>query len=227
MTPLRQRLIDDRALRNYSPNTIEAYVAAVKRLAQHFRTPPDHLNAAQIRSFQLHLLQQRVSWSLFNQVSCGLRFFFTVTLNRPDIVTHIPYGKKPRPLPTVLSPDEILALFAAAPEGRGRVLLQTDYATGLRVSELVQLQVTDIDSARRLVIVRQGKGRKDRVVPLSPRLLEELRAYWRRYRPRNWLFPGQTPAGHLSVAAVQRLCPKVVRRAGLTKRVSMHTLRHS
>jgi integrase/recombinase XerD len=227
MTPLRQRLIDDLRLRNYAATTIEAYVAAVAKLARHFRTPPDQLTAEQIRQFQLHLLQQRVSWSLFNQVTCGLRFFFAITLGRPDFVTKIPYGKKPKPLPTVLAPSEVLQLFAAAPPGRGRVLLQTTYACGLRVSEVVALRLTDLDSARHLVLIRQGKGRKDRLVPLAARLRDELRAYWRRYRPRIWLFPGQPPSGPLSVAGAQRRCQRAVRRAGLSKHVTMHTLRHS
>jgi integrase/recombinase XerD len=227
MTPLRQRLIDDLRLRNYAATTIEAYVTAVAKLARHFRTAPDQLAPEQIRQFQLHLLQQRVSWSLFNQVTCGLRFFFAVTLGRPDVVAKLPYGKKPKYLPTVLAPGEVLRLFAAARPGRDRVLLQTAYACGLRVSEVVGLAVADLDSARRVVLVRQGKGRKDRLVPLSDRLLGELRLYWRQHRPPTWLFPGQRPGQPLSVAAAQRLCGRAARRAGLSKPATMPTLRHS
>jgi integrase/recombinase XerD len=227
MTLLRQRLIDDLQLRNYAPGTIEAYVAAVAKLARHFGTAPDLLTPDQIRQFQLHLVHQRVSWSLFNQVTCGLRFFFAVTLGRPDVVTKVPYGKKPRFLPTVLAADEVVRLFAAARTGRDRILLQTTYACGLRVSEVVGLPVTAIDSARHVVVVRQGKGRKDRVVPLSDRLLAELRAYWRQYRPRTWLFPGYAPDRPLCVGSAQRLCQRLARRAGLTKPTTMHTLRHS
>jgi integrase/recombinase XerD len=134
MTPLRQRLLDDLAVRNYSPRTAEAYVAAVARLAGHFRRPPDQLSPEQIHQFQLHLLQLRVSWSLFNQVTAGLRFFFRVTLDRPEMVTKVPYGKKPRTLPAVLAPDEVLRLFEAASSDRDRVLLRTGYALGLRVT---------------------------------------------------------------------------------------------
>jgi site-specific recombinase XerD len=227
MTPLRQRLIDDLRLRNYSPRTIEAYVAAVVKLARHCRLAPDQLGPAQVRQFQLHLVSQQVSFSLFNQVTSGLRFFFAVTLGRPDVVTKIPYGKRPRKLPTVLAADEVTRLFDAAPDGRDRVLLRTAYALGLRVSELVALRLEDIDAARGLVVVRHGKGAKDRLVPLSARLLAELRDYWQDHRPRPWLFPGGRRGRHLTAAGVQRAVQRAAVRAGLSKHVSPHTLRHS
>src|SRR5207237_7707636 len=128
MTPLRQRLIDDLRLRNYSPRTIEAYVAAIVKLTRSCRLPPDQLSPEQVRHFQLHLVQQRVSFSLLNQVTAGLRFFFAVTLGRPDVVHKIAYGKRPLKLPTVLAPDEVTRLFDAAPNDRDRTLLRTDYA---------------------------------------------------------------------------------------------------
>jgi integrase/recombinase XerD len=227
MTPLRQRLIDDLRLRNYSPRTIEAYVAAVVKLARHCRTSPDQLSAEQVRQFQLHLVGQRVSFSQLNQVTAGLRFFYAVTLGRPDLVTKIPYGKRPKKLPTILAADEVTRLFDAATNDRDRMLLRTDYALGLRISELVALRLQDIDAARGLVVVRQGKGAKDRLVPLSARLLAELRVYWRRYRPRPWLFPGGRPNCHFSVGGVQRVVRRVAQRAGLGKAISLHTLRHS
>jgi site-specific recombinase XerD len=227
MTPLRQRLIDDLRLRNYSPKTVEAYVAAVAKLARHCRTSPDQLSPEQVRPFQLHLVTQHVSFSLLNQVTAGLRFFYAVTLGRPDVVTKIAYGKRPKKLPTVLAPDEVTRLFDAAPAGRDRTLLRTAYALGLRVSELVALRLEDIDAARGLVVVRQGKGAKDRLVPLSARLLEELRVYWQHRRPRPWLFPGGRRGRHLTAAGVQRVVQRATRRAGLSKRVSPHTLRHS
>ena len=227
MTPLRQRFIDDLRLRNYSPRTIEAYVAAVVKLARHFHIPPDQLAAEQVRQFQLHLVSQQVSFSLFNQVTAGLRFFFAVTLGRPDVVAKIAYGKRPRKLPTVLAPDEVSRLFDATPDGRDRVLLRTAYALGLRVSELVALRLEDIDAVRGLVVVRHGKGAKDRLVPLAPRLLAELRAYWQDRRPRPWLFPGGRRGTHLTAAGVQRAVQRAAVRAGLSKRVSPHTLRHS
>jgi len=227
MTPLRQRFVDDLRLRNYSPNTIRAYVTGVARFARHFGRSPEHLGAAEIRTFQLHLLQQRVSWSLFNQIVCALRFCYTITLHRPGLVEQIPFGKKPRTLPTVLSPDEVAQWLQAAAAGRDRVLLQTGYALGLRISELVCLSVAAINSARMVVQVRQGKGRKDRLVPLSVRLLEELRTYWRQDRPQPWLFPGQRAGTHLSVGRAHWLGQQALRRAGLRKPATLHTLRHS
>lgn len=227
MTPLRQRLIDDLRLRNYSPRTIEAYTAGVARLAKHFHRSPDQLGVEHLRQFQLHLLAQQVSWSLFNVVVSALRFFYGTTLNRPDTVPFIAYGKRQQSIPAVLSVEEVRALFAAAESGRDRVLLQTAYACGLRISELIHLQVTDIDSARMVVIVRQGKGRKDRQVPLSQRLLEELRRQWWTHRSRPWLFPGQTPDRPLHPSNVQRMFQQTLRRAKIAKRATPHTLRHS
>jgi integrase/recombinase XerD len=227
MTPLRQRFIDDLRLRNYSARTISCYVAAVARFAAHFRLPPDQLGPEHTRQYQLHLLQQKASWSRFNQAVCALRFFFGVTLRRPEVVVAIPYGKKPKPLPCVLSADEVARLFAAAANPRDLVLLQTAYAAGLRVSEVVRLRVGDVDGRRRVLHIRCAKGRKDRLVPLSAVLLDRLRDYWRRYRPDPWLFPGRAAGGHLSVGQAQRLCHGAVRAAGIGKKASMHTLRHS
>jgi site-specific recombinase XerD len=227
MTPLRQRLIDDLQRRNYAAKTIAIYVPAVARFARHFGRSPDRLDAEHVRQYQLHLLQQRASWSRFNQAVAALRFFYAVTLQRHNVVVMLPYGKKPKALPDVLSADEVRRLFDAVTDCRHRLILQTAYACGLRVSEVVRLQVGDIDSQRMALHVRCAKGQKDRFVPLSAVLLEQLRAYWRQHRPRRWLFPGQTPAGHLSIGQVQRLCRRAVRAAGIRKKASMHTLRHS
>ena len=227
MTPLRQRFLDDLRLRNYSPRTLEAYVLRVAQFAQHFRRSPDQLGMEDVRAYQLHLLEQQASWSRFNQTVCALRFFFGVTLGRADQVPLIPYGKRPRTLPSVLAPEEVLRLFDAAPAGRQRLRLQMLYACGLRLNELLHLRPTDVDSARMVVIVRQGKGRKDRLVPLSRRLLQELRDYWRMYRPTGWLFPGESADGTLCPVTVQRQCQVAAQRAGLTKPCTPHTLRHS
>jgi integrase/recombinase XerD len=226
MTPLRQRFIDDMRLRNYSPRTIEAYVAGVARFAKHFSRSPDQLGAEEVRRFQLELLRQHIGWSTFNQIVSGLRLFYGITLGRPEQLPLIPYGKKPKTLPTILSPEEVVQFLDAARPGRDRTMFQTAYACGLRISELLNLQVTDIDNSRMVVVVRQGKGRKDRLVPLSGRLLDVLRAYWREYRPRPWLFPGRDPARPLCLNTVQRACQNIVRRAGLTKHTTVHTLRH-
>lgn len=227
MTPLRQRLVDDLRVRNYAPGTIEAYVAGVARFAKHFGRSPDLLGPEEVRTFQLHLLERKVSWSLFNQTVCALRFFFGTTLGRPELLPLVPYGKKRQKLPCVLSAEEVARLLGAARPGRERVLLQTAYACGLRLSEVLNLQVTDLDSARMLVQVRQGKGNKDRLVPLSAHLLAELRAYWRRYQPKCWLFPNAAERGPLCPNTLQRWMQRVVADAGLSKPATMHTLRHS
>jgi site-specific recombinase XerD len=227
MTPLRQRFIDDLRLRNYARRTIDTYVSRVACFAKHFGRSPELLGPNEVRDFQLHLLQQRVSWSSFNQAVCALRFLYGTSLGRPEQLPLIPYGKRPKTLPSVLSPDEVLRLLDAAPPGRDRVLLQVAYGCGLRLSELLHLRVADIDSARMVIHVRQGKGAKDRLVPLSWRLLEELRAYWRMCRPRTWLFPGQTADGTMTASNIQRRFGRLVQQVGLTKHCSMHTLRHS
>jgi site-specific recombinase XerD len=227
MTPLRQRFIDDLRVRNYSPRTIEAYVAGVARFAKHCGRSPEVLGAEDVRAFQLQLLERQVSWSQFNQIVCALRFLYGTTLGRPDQVPFIAFGKRPKTLPCVLSPDEVVQLFAAANSGRDRVLLQTTYACGLRLGEVVAVEISHIDSGRRVVHVHQGKGQKDRLVPLSLKLLEELRSYWRAYRPARWLFPNPAGQGPLSDAAVQKMMRRVVKRAGITKPASLHTLRHS
>lgn len=228
MTPLRLRFTQDLQLRNYAPRTISAYVAAVAAFARHFGRSPERLGPDHCRQYQLHLLGQRVSWSRFNQTVCALRLLYRLTLKRPGLIEMLPFGKKPKPLPAVLSPDEVRRLLAAAAgHPPFLMLLQTTYAAGLRVSEVVRLRVSDIDSQRQVLHIRCSKGRKDRLVPLSPVLLELLRDYWRRYRPADWLFPGQRPDRHLSIGQVQRLCQQAVRAAGITKKASMHTLRHS
>ncbi len=230
MTALRQRMIEDMQVRNYSPRTVEAYVAAVAKLAKHFRRSPDQLSGEDVRVFQVHLLAQKVSWSQFNQIVSGLRFFFGTTLARPGMVEMLPYGKRPKRLPTVLDVAEVAQVLAAAKPGRERVLLMTAYACGLRISELLNLQVTDIDSVRMVVNVRQGKGAKDRQVPLSARLLSELRQWWYGHRTKPWLFPGMTADSRqrpMNTTSVQRMVKQVMRRAKLKKVASMHTLRHS
>ena len=227
MTPLRQRFIDDLRLRNYATRTIDTYVGHIAAFARHFGRSPDLLGPEQVRAYQLHILQRKLSWSTFNQAVCALRFFFGTTLGRPEQLPMIPYGKRPKTLPSVLSPDEVLRLIDAATPGRDRLLLQLAYGCGLRLSELLHLQVADIDSARMVLHVRHGKGAKDRLVPLSVRLLEALRAYWRFWHPRTWLFCGRTPERPISGGQVQRRFLQLRRQAGLAKRCTLHTLRHS
>jgi site-specific recombinase XerD len=228
MTPLRQRLVQDLQLRNYSPRTVDCYVRHVARFAAYFGRSPEHLGAEHVRLYQLHLLEQRTSWCRFNQAVCALRFFYKVTLDRPDAVVTVPFGKKPKSLPAVLSRDEVRRLFAAAAGLPWlRLFVQATYACGLRAGEAIRLKVTDIDSARMVVHVRCAKGRKDRLVPLSPGLLALLRDHWRRYRPGDWLFPGRRPGRPLHLGGVQRLFRRLVLACGITKKASLHTLRHS
>jgi integrase/recombinase XerD len=227
MSALRQRLIEDLQVRNYSPRTVEAYVAAVVKVAKHFMKSPDELTNEELRAFQVHLLSVKTSWSQFNQIVCGLRFFYGTTLGRSEVVETLPYGKRPKVLPVVLSMEEVAQLLAAAKPGRERMLLETAYGCGLRISELLGLQVTDIDASRMVVTVRHGKGAKDRQVPLSARLLSALRRWWSTHRHPRWLFPGKTPARPLSDGMVQRIAGRVVKRAGLRKKATLHTLRHS
>jgi integrase/recombinase XerD len=225
-TPLRQRFIDDLRLRNYALRTIDTYVGRVVAFARHFGRSPDLLGAEEVRRFQLHLLERRASWSSFNQAVCALRFLYGTTLGRPERLPLIPYGKRPKTLPCVLSPEEVARLLEAAAPGRDGVLLETTYACGLRLGEVLGLQASAIDSSRMVVHVRHGKGAKDRLVPLSVHLLADLRDYWRRYRPSTWLFAGAS-GERLCAGTVQRLIKRVLRRAGISKPATMHTLRHS
>jgi integrase/recombinase XerD len=228
MTPLRQRLLEELQRRNYAPRTIASYVLQVAQFARHFGRSPDQLGADDLRTWQLHLLQvKHAAWSTYNQAVCALRFFYRTCLGRPEVVTALPFGKRPKTLPAVLSRDEVLQFFAAFPTDPDRLLVRTTYACGLRIGEVVRLRVADIDSRRGVLVVRQGKGRKDRQVPLSPQLLQELRAYWQRYRPKDWLFPGVGSAGHRSIGGLQRRVTRAVRGLGWNKHVSLHTLRHS
>jgi integrase/recombinase XerD len=227
MTPLRQRFIDDLRLRNKSPRTIETYVLRVALFAKHFGRSPELLGPEEIRAYQQHLLARQVSWSMFNQAVCALRFLYNVTLHRPEVITHLPFARRPRTLPVVLSPEEVVRLLDAALPGRDRTLLDVAYSCGLRLKELLGLQVRDIDGGRMVLHIRHGKGQKQRFVPLSPRLLQVLRVYWKEYRPANGLFAGVQPGVPLTDGAVQRLCRRTAARAGLSKHVTPHTLRHS
>jgi site-specific recombinase XerD len=175
----------------------------------------------------LHLIQKKVSWSVYNQTLAALRFLSEVTLGRKDVLERIPFPKQPKRLPVVLSLDEVARFFAAVVGIRHRAILMTAYAAGLRLSEVTGLRVEDIDSERMVIRVRQAKGRKDRYVMLSPRLLTLLREYWRAARPTEWLFPGDVPGQPITGKAVYMVCVQAARTAGLGKHVSVHTLRHS
>src|SRR5215475_14074916 len=227
ITPLRRRMLEDMQIRNYSPNTIDGYLRSVAQFAKHFGISPDVLDAEHVRTYQLHLLQQRVSKSLFIQTVCALRFFFETTLGRPWMAECIPYPKKPKTLPVILSRDEVKALIMAPSHLKHRAMLATLYATGVRVSELCQLQGTDIDSQRMVIRIRQGKGKRDRFVMLSPALLPLLRRYWKLYQLKSWLFPGHRVTEPITSDGVAFICKKAGHAAKLTKAVYPHLLRHT
>jgi site-specific recombinase XerD len=221
-------MVEDMRLRNFAPGTITVYVNCVARFARHCGKSPELLGPEDIRSYLLELVEQRrSSWSYYNQHVQALRFFYKVTLGRDWVLEHIACPKQPKRLPVVLSPDEVVRFFAAVGGLKDRALLMTAYAAGLRISEVVALRVEDIDSRRMLIRVRQGKGRKDRYVMLSPRLLALLRTYWKAARPRTWLFPGRDPDRPIGVRTVTRICQRALQAAGLEKHVTVHTLRHS
>jgi integrase/recombinase XerD len=228
MTPLRRRMIDDMTLRNFTPATIKAYVRCIARFARHFHSSPELLGPEHIRAYLLHLLQERhVSQSYYKLTRCALRFFYRETLGRDDVPAGLAPVKQPRTLPVVLGPDELARFFAAITNLKHRAILMTAYAAGLRVSEVTRLRVADIDSERMVIRVRQGKGQKDRYVMLSPRLLGILRAYWRAARPGDLLFPGAVADRPLTTGSVRKVCYRARRAAGLSKPITVHTLRHS
>ena len=227
MNSLRQRMVEDLRIRNYSPGTQKSYVGAVRRMALHFNTPPDRLRPQDIRAWQLHLAEREVSWSTFNGSVCALRFFYGTTLGRPEMVERIPFARRELPLPDVFSQREILRLLGALTHPKHVTMLSVAYGVGLRISELLALCVRDVDSERMVIHIRRSKGKKDRFVPLSPKLLEKLRTYWKACRPRDVLFPGRDPARRMGESTFRRICLRAARRAQITKRIYPHLLRHS
>jgi site-specific recombinase XerD len=218
---------EDMQIRHLSSHTQRAYLAAIARFATHFGRSPTDLGLEDIRTYQLHLVSHSVGHSTFTIAVSALRFLYTVTLQKDWRVDQIPHARRPQRLPIILSPTEVTQLLAAAPTLKYRTALTIVYAAGLRVSEVVALKVRDIDSQRMVIRVAQGKGRKDRYVMLSPKLLTLLRTYWKATRPTDWLFPSKIPGQPLNVASLQRACVEARQAAGLAKPVTVHTLRHS
>ena len=227
ISPLRRRMIKDMTVRNLSPATQRSYLHAVTKFSRYFARSPDRLGLEDVRAFQVHLVATGISWPALNQTVCALRFFCGVTLGHGEIPERIPYAREPRKLPIVLNGDEIVRFLEAVPSLKTRAALTTAYAAGLRASEAVSLKVGDVDSGRMVIRVEHGKGGKDRTVMLSVQLLAILRTYWRLARPGHWLFPGRDESKPIDVQVLHSACRSARAAAGIDKRVTVHTLRHS
>lgn len=227
LSPLRRRMTEDMTVRNLSPATQRSYLHAVAKFSRYFGRSPDRLGLEDVRAFQVHLVSTGMSWAALNQTVCALRFFYGVTLGHGEIPERIPYAREPRKLPVVLSADEVVRFLEAVASLKSRAALTTAYAAGLRASEVVGLKVANIDSARMVIRVEHGKGGKDRYVMLSAQLLGILRIYWRLARPEHWLFPGREASKPIDVQVLYAACRSARGAAGLDKRVTVHTLRHS
>lgn len=228
MGMLRTRMEQDLLVRGRSAKTRDGYLRVVADLAKHYRRPPDQLSEREVKQYLVHLIEARkLAWSSCRVAVCALRFFYETTLGRPRAAYTVPLPKGAQKLPEILSREEVARLLASVVNRKHRTLLMTTYAGGLRVSEVVRLQIRDIDSQRMLIRVEQGKGRKDRYTLLSPRLLEELRGYYRVYRPTEWLFPRRGTAVPMSTSSAQRIYNAAKARAGIRKQGSIHALRHA
>jgi len=228
MTPLRQRMLEDMGIRNLAENTQLSYLQQVSAYARFFDRSPEQLGPEQVRTYQLHLKETRkLAPSSIAIAISALRFLYKVTLKRNWAPDDIPMPRLPSKLPVILSPGEVIRFLELVASLKHRTILTTAYAAGLRVSEATKLKVKDIDSERMILRIDQGKGRKDRDVMLSPRLLDELRSYWKVARPKTWLFPGDIPGRPITTGAVEHACQKAHRAAGIDKPITPHSLRHA
>ena len=227
ISPLRRRMIEDMTIRKLAPKTQQGYIRIIKDFAAFLGRSPDTASLEDVRRFQLYLAANGAHISVLNHTVAALRFFFRVTLRRSNLIDHTKFLHEPRKLPVVLSPEEVARLLDAAPGLKYKAALSVAYGAGLRATEVISLKIGDIDSKRMLIRVEQGKGRKDRYVMLSPHLLELLRAWWKVARPQGWLFPGQNRVSPMTTRQLNRACHAAADRAGIDKRVSLHTLRHS
>jgi integrase/recombinase XerD len=229
ISELRRRMLEDMAVRKFSEATIRNYIRHIVEFAKFLGRSPDTATAEDVRRFQVHLTQDGARPPKLNSATSAIRFFFGTTLDRPELARHLARVHYPRPMPRVLSLEEVGRLLEAAP-GPGlkyTAALSVAYGAGLRAGEVVMLRVSDIDSNRMLIRVEQGKGRKDRYAKLSPRLLELLRAWWSQCRSQGWLFPGRDPLLPVTTRQLNRACHVAAKAAGLSTWVSPHTLRHS
>jgi integrase/recombinase XerD len=228
MTPLRQRFTEDMLLRGLAPTTQRSYIHYVADFAQYYNTSPEKLDLEAVRQYQLYLLnERRMSPQSVNTFVSAVQFFYLVTLEMPWGKQCFPRVHTAQTLPVVLSPDEVVRFFQNIAGIKYRAALMLCYGAGLRISEAVAVRVADIDSRRMLIRVVQGKGRKDRYVMLSPRLLQVLRSWWRSARPKDWLFPSWRQDRHLSAGSLSQACRDASEQCGLAKRITAHMLRHS
>ena len=227
ISPLRQRMLEDMSVRRFTPDTQREYIRAVKRLTVFLDRSPDTATAEELRLFQLHMTETGVRPPTINATVTALRFFFRVTLDRPETTRHLVFVYEPRKLPRVLSAEEVLRLLEATLSPKHKAALSVAYGAGLRAMEVVALKVCDIDSKRMMLRVEQGKGRKDRFAMLSPQLLELLRDWWRMARPPVWVFPGRDRINPMTTRQLNRVCHMAAKLAGLPTWVAPHTLRHS
>ncbi len=228
MTPLRRRLLEDMGIRNLADNTQSAYLQHIIAYSKHFHRSPEELGPEEVRAYQVYLTQTRMLAPSSVSVATGaLRFLYKFTLKRDWAVDEIPMPKRLFKLPVILSREEVMHFLDSIHSIKHRTILMTAYAAGLRISEATHLKVTDIDSQRMMLRVDQGKGRRDRYVMLSPRLLELLRMYWKAGRPTHWLFPGDVAGQPITRSAVGLACHKAHRASGITKPITAHSLRHA
>lgn len=233
ISPLRQRFIEDMTMRKLSPKTQTGYIRAVKKLTQFLGQSPDRATTEDLRLFQLHLVEAGASHQTINVTITALNFFFGTTLNRKEATANMSKVHQPRKLPMILSVEEVTRLFEAISSAKYKAALAIAYGAGLRASEIANLKVTDIDSKRMAIRVDQGKGSQDRFALLSPKLLEQLRQWWRIGQAEGvmlkggWLFPGQDPVNPITVRQFNRALKDAVKLAGIDKQISMHSLRHS
>ena len=225
---LKQRMREDMQLRGLSPHTQKEYLMRVTLFARYFRKLPDKLGEEEIRAYLLHLVNEKhASHAVLNTTYYALKFIFETTLKRPWEVRKVPHPKKPQRLPVILDKGEVQKLLSVTTNAKHKAMLMMAYGSGLRVSEVARLKVSDIDAARMTVMVREGKGAKDRYTILSRVALDTLTKYLRRYRPTSWLFPGMIPGRPMTTSSIGLVIKAARKRAGITKRATMHSLRHA
>ena len=228
MTTMRQRMMENLQIRNYAPATVRAYIRGVANFAKHFGKSPDQLGAEQIREYQLFLIKEKgVALPTYIQIISGLRFLYTNTLHCQVPIGRIPFPRSEEKLPIILSREEVKALWDAPKNLGHRTILSTMYAAGPRISEVTHIRISDIDSSRKVIWIRGGKGRKDRQTLLPPKLLELLRCYWRCKRSPDWLFPGEKAGRPITCNAICLACKKAAQAAGISKAIHPHSLRHA